>query len=120
MKKLITTSVLGAALIAPVSFAFALDSNTTGTTSNTTTAAESQKKQEMTVEGPIAKLVAKKKEIYVQGPEKTHEFYFKPTTTLMKDGQNVDFSTLAEGMKVRVTYVMVGKRTDPVKVEVIQ
>lgn len=73
-----------------------------------------------TVEGAIAKVVARKKEIYVQGPDKKHEFYFKPTTELTQNGQTTAFETLKEGQKVRVTYVTVGKRTDPVKVEILQ
>lgn len=72
------------------------------------------------VEGPIAKVVAKKKEIYVQGADKKHEFYFKANTQLLQNGQPADFSVLKEGMKVRVDYVKVGKRTDPVKVEILQ
>lgn len=83
-------------------------------------ASASAASEQLTVEGPVAKVVAKKKEIYVQGADKKYEFYFKPTTELVKGGSPVDFSTLAEGTKVRVTYVKVGKRTDPVKVEVLQ
>lgn len=84
-----------------------------------TTGAASADKS-VTVEGPIAKVVARKKEIYVQGADKKYEFYFTPTTELTKAGQAVDFATLTEGMKVRVTAAKVGKRLDPVKVEILQ
>jgi hypothetical protein len=76
--------------------------------------------REMVVEGPIAKVVTRKREIYVQGQDKKYEFYFRTNTQLLKDGQPVDFSVLTEGTKVRVSYVKVGKRTDPVKVEILQ
>lgn len=91
---------------------------TTGATASagTTTGADAAN----TVEGPVAKVVAKKKEIYVQGPDKKHEFYFKPNTELTKGGQPAQFSDLKEGTKVRVTFVKVGKRQDPVKVEIMQ
>jgi curli biogenesis system outer membrane secretion channel CsgG len=72
-----------------------------------------------TVEGPIAKVVARKKEIYVQGADKKYEFYFTPKTEIVKDGKTAEFSVLTEGAKVRVSYGMKGKRLDPLKVEVL-
>lgn len=73
----------------------------------------------LTIEGSIAKIVAQKKEIYVQGKEKQYEFYFTPSTTLSKEGQTVDFATLTAGLHVRVTALKVGQRLDPTHVEIL-
>ena len=102
---------------APTANEAAAAAATTGTAAAPAATTEAATK---TVEGAIAKVVAKKKEIYVQGPDKKHEFYFKPNTELTQNGQTTAFDTLKEGQKVRVTYVTVGKRTDPVKVEILQ
>ena len=79
-------------------------------------------KMGMLIEGPVVKVVPAKKEIYVQASatNKKHEFYFKPDTTLTQGGQPADFSVLKEGTRVRVTYKTVGKREEPVKVEIVQ
>ena len=74
----------------------------------------------LVVEGPIAKVVTRKTEIYVQGPDRKHEFYFKPFTQLLEDGKPAEFSKLLAGMKVKVSYKMVGKREEPVKVEILK
>lgn len=121
MKAFIATLVL----VAPFALAQAADTKTTATTTTTETKAETATTtapadKTVTVEGPIAQVVARKKEIYVQGTDKKYEFYFTPKTELTKAGQAVDFATLTEGMKVRVTANKVGKRLDPVKVEVLQ
>lgn len=77
---------------------------------------------ELTVEGTIKKLVAKKKEIYVtpNGGAKKMEFYFPDTAQFFKGGQSVGFDALKDGQKVKVTYTKTGKRLNPSKAEIIE
>lgn len=73
----------------------------------------------VTIEGAIDKVVPEKTEIYVIAEGKKHEFYFNEKTELTKAGQKVAFDTLKKSMKVKVTADKVGKRLDPLKVEVL-
>lgn len=77
---------------------------------------------EMTAEGTIKKLVAKKKEIYVipNGSDKKLEFYFPENAQFLKNNQPVNFDALKEGQKVRVTYTQKGKRLNPTKAEILE
>ncbi len=118
--KLASQTLLALALLTPVAFVQATETKTETKTETSTTTTTQNQASELTVEGPIAKVVARKKEIYVQGPDKKHEFYFKKDTQLTQGGQPAEFSVLKEGQKVRVTYKLVGKRQDPLKVEILQ
>ncbi len=72
-----------------------------------------------TYEGTIKKVEAEKTEIYVETTDgKTLELYFTDTTTLTKNGETVDFSTLQANQKVEVQVEKVGNRLDPISVEI--
>ncbi len=73
----------------------------------------------VTVEGTIDKVVPEKTEIYVLADGKKHEFYFSEKTEIVKAGQPVAFDTLKKAGKVKVTADKVGKRYDPLKVELL-
>lgn len=73
----------------------------------------------VTVEGEIEKVVPEKREIYVLADGKKNEFYFTAKTEILKGGQGITFETLKKGQKVKVTADKVGKRLDPLKVELI-
>ncbi len=71
----------------------------------------------ITVEGVVDKVVAEKSEIYVLADGKKHEFYFTPKTEIVKAGRLAKFAELKKSMKVKVTADKVGRRLDPLKVE---
>ncbi len=73
----------------------------------------------VTIEGAIDKVVPEKREIYVLADGKKHEFYFNDKTEITKAAQAVAFETLKKSMKVKVTADKVGKRLDPLKVELL-
>jgi hypothetical protein len=77
---------------------------------------------ELTVEGTVKKVVAKKKEIYLMPADggKKMEFYFPKDAQYLKGGQPVEFNALKEGQKVRVTYTKKGKRLNPSKAEILE
>ena len=70
-------------------------------------------------EGRIVKVVPEKKEIYVEADGKKHELYFKENTKLLQNGEAAEFSILTVDQKVKVEAKKVGKRLDPVTVEVL-
>ena len=72
-----------------------------------------------TVEGTISKVVPAKKEIYVMAEGKKHEFYFQENTELIHNGTPAKFEALKVDQKVKVDVKKVGKRLDPVKVEIL-
>ena len=72
---------------------------------------------ELSIEGKIVSVVAAKKEIYVSAEGKKFEFYFKDDTKLTHAEKVVPFSELSEGATVKVTYRTIGKRTEPINVE---
>ena len=74
---------------------------------------------DLSVEGTISKIVPAKKEIYVMVDGKKHEFYFKENTELLQNGAPAEFSALKVDQKVKVDAKKVGKRLDPVKVEIL-
>ena len=74
---------------------------------------------ELTVEGTISKVVPAKKEIYVMSEGKKYEFYFRDFTTLTQNGEAKEFDVLKVDQKVKVETKKVGKRLDPVKVEIL-
>lgn len=74
-----------------------------------------------TYQGVVKEVEPEKTEIYVEtADDKTLELYFTEQTTLTQNGQSVDFSTLQEGQKVEVEVEKVGKRLDPISVEILE
>ena len=74
-----------------------------------------------TYTGKIKKVKPEETEIYVtidQGKEL--ELYFTDETTLTKNGNDVEFSELSKGQKVKVEVKKVGKRLDPLAVEILE
>ncbi|MCM8571129.1 hypothetical protein NE848_17165 [Gramella jeungdoensis] len=74
-----------------------------------------------TYQGTIKEVEAEKTEIYVTtDDDKTLELYFTETTSLTRNGSEVDFSELEEGQKVEVEVEKVGKRLDPISVKIME
>lgn len=74
-----------------------------------------------TYQGVIKEVEADKDEIYVETEDnKTLELYFTETTTLTQTGKPVDFSALKEGQKVEVEVEKVGRRLDPISVNILE
>lgn len=74
-----------------------------------------------TYQGTIKEVEADKDEIYVTTDDnKTLELYFTETTSLTRNGSEVDFSELEEGQKVEVEVEKVGKRLDPISVKIME
>lgn len=73
-----------------------------------------------TYEGTIKKVNADEREIYVDSDGKELELYFIESTKLTKAGAPAEFSALAQGQKVKVEINKVGKRLDPVTVEILE
>ena len=74
-----------------------------------------------TYTGTINKVEPDKREIYVNtDQDKTLELYFTDETKLMRQGNTVAFAELQKGQKVRVTVERVGKRLDPIAVEIME
>lgn len=72
-----------------------------------------------TYTGTIKEVEPEKTEIYVETTDgKTLELYFTDQTTLTRNGETVDFSTLEEGQNVEVDVEKVGQRLDPIAVRV--
>jgi len=70
-------------------------------------------------EGTISEVNADEQEIYVgTADDKTLELYFTDSTKLVRGGSPVDFSVLEKNQKVEVTVEKVGKRLNPLKVEI--
>lgn len=74
-----------------------------------------------TYQGTIKEVEAEKDEIYVTTDDnKTLELYFTETTSLTRNGSEVEFSELEEGQKVEVEVEKVGKRLDPISVKIME
>ena len=74
----------------------------------------------VTIEGVVDKVVPEKTEIYVLADGKRHEFYFNDKTEVIQAGHKVTFAVLKKAQKVKVTADKVGKRLDPIKVELLE
>ncbi len=74
----------------------------------------------VTIEGVVDKVVPEKTEIYVLADGKRHELYFSDKTEVTQAGQKVTFAVLKKSQKVKVTADKVGKRLDPIKVELLE
>src|SRR5690606_13978678 len=73
-----------------------------------------------TYQGTIDKVEPEKTEIYVTtSDDKTLELYFTENTSLTRNGDTVDFSTLREGQNVEVQVEKVGQRLDPISVQIL-
>lgn len=74
-----------------------------------------------TYEGTIQEVNPSESEIYVKTPDdKVLELYFIEETQLVQDTTSVPFNKLAKGQKVRVQVKKVGKRLDPLRVEILE
>lgn len=74
-----------------------------------------------TYQGNIKEVEADKTEIYVTtSDDKTLELYFTETTSLTRNGNEVEFSELKEGQKVEVEVEKNGKRLDPISVKILE
>lgn len=74
-----------------------------------------------TYQGTVKEVEADKTEIYVTtSDDKTLELYFIETTSLTRNGEEVDFSVLEEGQKVEVEVKKNGKRLDPLSVKILE
>lgn len=74
-----------------------------------------------TYQGTVKEVEADKTEIYVTTDDnKTLELYFTDSTSLTRDGVEVEFSELAEGQKVEVEVEKVGQRLDPISVIIME
>lgn len=72
-----------------------------------------------TYTGTVDEVEAEKSEIYVKTDDgKTLELYFTDETELTKMGETVEFSALEEDQKVEVEVKKVGKRLDPLTVDI--
>lgn len=74
-----------------------------------------------TYQGTIKEVEPEKTEIYVTtNDDKTLELYFTDSTSLTRNGSEVDFSELKKGQKVEVEVEKVGQRLDPVSVKIME
>lgn len=74
-----------------------------------------------TYQGNIKEVEADKTEIYVTtSDDKTLELYFTETTSLTRNGNEVEFSELKKGQKVEVEVEKNGKRLDPISVKILE
>lgn len=73
-----------------------------------------------TYEGTIAKVKPDEREIYVNYEDKKLELYFTDSTQLMHKGESVDFSKLKEDQKVSVKVEKMGKKLNPLKVNIME
>ena len=72
-----------------------------------------------TYEGTIVEVNAEEQEIYVQTPDdKKLELYFTDSTELTQKGDEVDFSMLKKDQQVEVTVEKMGKKLNPLKVNI--
>lgn len=76
--------------------------------------------QTQTHEGTIKEVNADEREIYVDANGQELELYFIEQTKLTRNGEPAEFSTLEKGQKVRVEVRQVGKRLDPLTVQILE
>lgn len=73
-----------------------------------------------THEGTVAKVKPDEKEIYVDHGEQKLELYFTDSTQLMQNGESVKFGQLEKGQKVMVKVEKMGKKLNPLEVEILE
>ena len=72
-----------------------------------------------TYRGTISEVNPYEREIYVKTPDnRTLELYFTDATNLTQNGTAVEFSALKLGQLVEVTVEKVGKKLDPLRVDI--
>jgi len=72
-----------------------------------------------TYKGTVAEVKPDEKEIYVETEDdKTLELYFTDSTKLTMNGKSVDFSELKKDAKVEVKIEKMGKKLNPLAVEI--
>ncbi|HKL03180.1 MAG TPA: hypothetical protein VJ911_05870 [Cryomorphaceae bacterium] len=72
-------------------------------------------------EGTVDKVEPAKTEIYVKTvDDKTLELYFTEATKLTRNGEVVPFDALEAGQTVKVEIEKIGKRLDPISVEILE
>jgi CspA family cold shock protein len=74
---------------------------------------------DMTLQGKITKVETDEKEIHVLADGKKHELHIKDNTELLQNGAHATFDALKVDQKVKVEVKKVGKRLDPIKVEIL-
>lgn len=70
-------------------------------------------------EGKIVKIEAAEREIYIFSKGEKLEYYFNKDTEVTEKGQPKRYEDLKEGQSVRVSSKKIGKRLDPLKVEIL-
>ena len=70
-------------------------------------------------EGKIVKIEAAEREIYIFSQGEKLEYYFNKDTEVSEKGQPKRYEDLKEGQSVRVSSKKIGKRLDPLKVEIL-
>ena len=70
-------------------------------------------------EGKVVQKVPSKKEIYVMTDSGKNEYYFNESTIVIKSGEPKSYADIPEGGHVRVTANKIGKRLDPINVEIL-
>ncbi|MFD2519186.1 hypothetical protein [Salinimicrobium flavum] len=74
-----------------------------------------------TYQGTIKEVEASKTEIYVEtNDDQTLELYFTDQTELTRNGNQIEFAELEEGMRVEVEVRKEGKRLDPISIKVLE
>lgn len=103
-------------LVVGLAFVFVLGIVGCGSESSESTVVKSG-----TYEGTITEVKAEESEIYVDVPNTGElELYFKEKTKLLKNNNEVPFETLEKGQNVKVKVERVGKRLDPLKVQIME
>jgi len=70
-------------------------------------------------EGKIVKVEPAEREIYVYSQGEKLEYYFNKDTEVSEKGEARKYEDLKEGQSVRVSSKKIGRRLDPLKVEIL-
>lgn len=70
--------------------------------------------------GKVAEVKPDEKEIYVKHNDQKLELYFSDSTKLMKNGEQVDFKMLKKDQEVEVKVEKMGKKLNPLKVNILK
>lgn len=73
-----------------------------------------------TYKGAIKQVKPEENEIYVKHKDKELELYFTDSTQLVQNGKSVPLNNLKADQKVSVKVEKVGKRLNPLKVEIME
>ncbi len=72
-----------------------------------------------TYKGTVKEVKPDEREIYVKHEDQKLELYFTDSTKLMQGGRSVDFSTLKKDQKVSVKVEKMGKKLNPLEVQIL-